>query len=325
MNECWEQDMDIIPQTTLIYAFYLVCCIVFIGLLFTRFWMISILYAIWWYLDRDTPWQGDRQSAFIRRWTIWKYTKDYFPISLVKTAELDPSRNYLAGFHPHGVLATGAFTNLCTEGTGFSSIFPGIRSHLMMLHWCFWAPVFRDCIMSVGLVSSDKESAAHILSRKGGGNLLSIVVGGVQEALSARPGTYKLVLRNRKGFIRLALMHGADLVPIFSFGENDIYDQVENSPGSWLRWFQDQLHKSIRISIPLFYGRGVFQYSFGLMPYRRPITTVVGKPIEVQKTPHPSQEEVDRLHQRYMKELENLFEAHKLKYNVPRDQHLEIC
>ena len=31
----------------------------------------------------------------------------------------------------------------------------------------------------------------------------------------------------------------ADLVPMFSFGENDIYDQVENSPGSWLWWFQD--------------------------------------------------------------------------------------
>lgn len=51
----------------------------------------------------------------------------------------------------------------------------------------------------------------------------------------------------------------------------------------------------------------------------------VGKPIEVQKIPHPSKEEVDRLYQRYMKELENLFEAHKLKYNVPRDQHLEFC
>ncbi|XP_043337202.1 2-acylglycerol O-acyltransferase 2-like isoform X2 [Cervus canadensis] len=272
-------------------ALHLICWVVFIGLLFTRFWLISILYVIWWYVDRDTPRQGGRQSAFIRHWTIWKYTKDYFPISLVKTAELDPSRNYVAGFHPHGVLATGAFINLCTDG----------------------------------LVSSDKESATHILSRKGGGNLLSIVVGGVQESLNARPGAYKLVLRNRKGFIRLALTHGADLVPIFSFGENDIYDQVENSRGSWLRWFQDRLHKSIRGSIPLFYGRGVFQYSFGLMPYRRPITTVVGKPIEVQKIPHPSQEEVDKLHRRYMKELENLFEAHKLKYNVPRDQHLEIC
>ena len=66
-------------------------------------------------------------------------------------------------------------------------------------------------------------------------------------------------------------------MPIFSFGENDIYDQLENSLSSWLRWFQDRLHKSTRGSILLFYGHGVFQYSFGLMPYRRPITTV-GEP-----------------------------------------------
>ena len=61
------------------------------------------------------------------------------------------------------------------------------------------------------------------------------------------------------------------------------------------------------------------------LSHHSPLSLAVGKPIEVQKTLHPSQEEVDRLHQRYMKELENLFEAHKLKYNVPRDQHLEIC
>lgn len=59
-----------------------------------------------------------------------------------------------------------------------------------------------------GLVTSDKESAAHLLSRKEGGNLLAIVVGGAQEALNARPGATTLLLRNRKGFVRLALMHG---------------------------------------------------------------------------------------------------------------------
>ena len=34
----------------------------------------------------------------------------------------------------------------------------------------------------------------------------------------------------------------AALVLIF-FGENDIYDQVENSPESW--WLQDQLHRAV--------------------------------------------------------------------------------
>ncbi|XP_054368108.1 2-acylglycerol O-acyltransferase 2 isoform X2 [Mirounga angustirostris] len=244
---------------------------------------------------------------------------------LVKTAELDPSRNYLAAFHPHGVLAAGAFVNLCTESTGFPSLFPGIRSHLMMLTLWFRVPFFRDYIMSAGLVTSDKESAAHILSRKEGGNLLAIIVGGAQEALNARPRSSTLLLQNRKGFVRLALMHGAALVPIFSFGENELFDQVANSPGSWLRRIQNRLQKIMGISLPLFHGRGVFQYSFGLMPYRQPITTVVGKPIEVQKTLYPSQKEVDKLHQRYIKELCDLFEAHKLKYNVPVDQHLEFC
>ncbi|OWK17952.1 hypothetical protein Celaphus_00009245 [Cervus elaphus hippelaphus] len=324
----WERRVQTFVVLQWIFSFAVlaqICIAVFIGLLFTRFWIFSVLYAVWWYLDLSKPWQGGRRIEALRRCVIWRYMKDYFPISLVKTAYLDPSRNYLAGFHPHGVLATGAFTNLCTESTGFSSLFPGIRPHLMMLNLWFWTPFFREYIMSGGLVPVDKESAAHILSRKEGGNLMAIIVGGVQEALDASPGGCKLVLRNRKGFIRLALTHGAALVPIFSFGENDIFKQVENSPGSWVRWFQDRLQKIIRVSIPLFYGCGVFQDSFGLMPYRRPITTVVGKPIEVQKTPHPSQEEVDRLHQRYMQELENLFEAHKLKYNVPRDQHLEIC
>ena len=58
------------------------------------------------------------------------------------------------------------------------------------------------------MVSPDKESAAHILSREGGCNLLDIIVGSAKEALIARPGVYKLVWWNHKGFIRLALMHG---------------------------------------------------------------------------------------------------------------------
>ena len=71
-------------------------------------------------------------------------------LQLVKTAELDPSRNYLAGIHPHGVLAAGSFLNLCTESTGFSKLFPGIRPHLMMLSLWFRSPFFRDYIMSGG-------------------------------------------------------------------------------------------------------------------------------------------------------------------------------
>jgi len=40
--------------------------------------------------------------------------------------------------------------------------------------------------------------------------------------LSAHPGTADLTLKKRIGFIKMAIKEGADLVPVFSFGENDV-------------------------------------------------------------------------------------------------------
>lgn len=68
----------------------------------------------------------------------------------MKTATLDPSHNYLFGFHPHGILVAGAFGNFCTEATGFSQLFPGLTPHLLMLPFWFKVPFFRDYIMSGG-------------------------------------------------------------------------------------------------------------------------------------------------------------------------------
>ncbi|XP_032063251.1 2-acylglycerol O-acyltransferase 2 [Aythya fuligula] len=301
------------------------CCVaLFIGLLFTRFWLLSALYAAWWLTDREAPSRGGRRSQLLRNSIVWRYMRDYFPVTLVKTAELDPRQNYLMGFHPHGVLAVGAFLNFCTEASGFSTLFPGITPHLMMLSMWFRVPFLRDYLMAGGLVSSDKESASHVLQRPGGGNLLTIIVGGAQEALDARPGSYTLLLKNRKGFVRVAIEQGTPLVPTFSFGENDLFEQVRNPKGSWLRRLQHRLQQVMGVSLPLFHARGIFQYSFGLIPYRRPIYTVVGKPIPVQKKYKPSEEEVDRVHQKYLEELCKLFEEHKAKYNVPEDSHLEF-
>jgi 1-acyl-sn-glycerol-3-phosphate acyltransferase len=47
----------------------------------------------------------------------------------------------------------------------------------------------------------------------------------------------------RNGFIKIALQTGASLVPVYAFGENDAYEQLDNKPGTVLRWIQDTAKK----------------------------------------------------------------------------------
>lgn len=75
-------------------------------------------------------------------------------------------------------------------------------------------------------------------------------------------------------FSVFSLFDRAHLVPVFSFGENELFKQVANPKGSWLRNVQEKLQKIMGFALPLFHARGVFQYSFGLIPYRQPIHTV---------------------------------------------------
>ncbi|XP_062372757.1 2-acylglycerol O-acyltransferase 2-A [Sardina pilchardus] len=301
------------------------CCLAaYVLLCLSDWWVLGALYAGWLYLDRDTPITGGRKSNWVRSWTVWQYFRDYFPISLVKTADLDPSHNYIFGFHPHGVLVAGGFGNFCTEASGFSTLFPGLTPYLLMLPFWFRVPFFRDYIMSGGLVSSEKASASYIISRPEGGHVAVVAVGGAPESLDARPGELTLQLLHRKGFIKLALKHGAWLVPVFSFGENELFDQMENPRGSALRRMQDRLQRIMGVALPLFHARGVFQYSFGLLPYRKPIHTIVGRPIPVVQTPSPSKEDIDILHKLYIEELTQVFEENKTNYGIAEDKHLKF-
>lgn len=141
-----------------------------------------------------------------------------------------------------------------------------------------------------------------------------LMVGGAQEALNARPGNYQLVLKKRKGFVKIALQTGASIVPIFSFNEVEVYDQPSNEPGTKIRKFQDTFKKYTGIAPAVFIGRGFFQYSFGLIPRRHPIHTVVGAPIDTVKTEAPTSKDIDDLHAKFITALEKLFEDHKQKY-----------
>lgn len=135
-------------------------------------------------------------------------------------------------------------------------------------------PFFRELALSLGGIMASEKSLNYVLSKPEGGNVVVLMVGGAAEAFNCRPGSYKLVLRKRKGFVRIALKNGTPLVPVFSFGETDVFSQVENPEGSKIRRMQEWLKKYIGLAPAIPVGRGFFQYNYGIVPRRKPVTTV---------------------------------------------------
>ena len=159
---------------------------------------------------------------------------------------------------------------------------------------------------------------------KGMGRAITIVVGGARESLDAQPRSLRLVLKRRKGFVKLAIRTGADLVPTLAFGENELYDQVDPEQHPFVHKAQLVIKKVLGFTVPLFHARGVFNYDYGLMPYRRPINIVVGRPIKVQQASKPEENYVDEIHRLYVEELERIWEEWKDEFAPGRTSELEI-
>lgn len=145
--------------------------------------------------------------------------------------------------------------------------------HLLTLASNLKLPLYRDFLMSMGIYSVSNRSCTNILSGKAG-NAITIVVGGAHESLRARPGYLDLTLNRRLGFVRIAMQTGAKLVPVLCFGENDMYEQMDNDDGSLLYYMQIKFKTIFRWTLPMFVGRGLFHRSMGWMPYMRPMNVV---------------------------------------------------
>ncbi|XP_029472075.1 diacylglycerol O-acyltransferase 2-like [Rhinatrema bivittatum] len=323
-----SQQLQLLSVLQWILTFLLLgpsCVFLVTCLLFTCLWPLLVLYCIWWIIDWKTPEKGGRKSQWMSQWAVWKHFKNYFPVKLLKTADLVPSENYILGYHPHGIMSIGAFCNFGTDTTGFSKAFPGVTPYLTTLNGNFRVPVYRDYLLAAGMCSVNKSSINYLLSRNGTGNAVVIVVGGAAEALNCNSKQHILTLKNRKGFIKMALAHGIALVPVYSFGENEIFNQYQFEDGSWKRNLQKLFQEWIGFAPCVFIGRGIFSStSTGLLPFQKPINTVVGKPIPVPKTEKPSDQQIEKYHRIYIRSLMELFNTHKINFGLSETDTLTI-
>lgn len=163
------------------------------------------------------------------------------------------------------------------------------------------------------------------------GRSVMLVVGGAAESLETNVGENNLVLQNRRGFVKMALKTGANLVPVFSFGENDIFEVVQFE-GKWKQW-QMYLQKKLGFAVPLFFGRAltgglehtVFKCNAGLFPFRTPIHSVVGAPVEVPKKftdEEITTEVLDKYHDAYVKALREVHDEWKPVFAKEKEKRM---
>ncbi|KAI0525845.1 diacylglycerol acyltransferase-domain-containing protein [Xylaria bambusicola] len=292
-------------------------------------WPLLLLYLLHVLSSKEAMDGSLHRSEWLRKSYIWHLFADYYPARLHKTHELPMTRKYIFGYHPHGIISHGAWAAFATDALGFSQKFPGITNSLLTLDSNFRIPFYREYILSMGVRSVSKESIVNILNRgghdlQGMGRGVTIVVGGARESLEAQPGVMRLILNERKGFIKLAVRCGADLVPVLAFGENNLYDQLQPQQHPFVHKIQMFILKVWKFTLPFLHGRGVFNYDVGLMPYRRPLNIVVGAPIKVKKSATVNLEEINKLHSLYVAELEKLWHRYKDEFAPDRKEELQF-
>ena len=135
-----------------------------------------------------------------------------------------------------------------------------------------------------------------------------LVPGGVAEMLSEPQENEVRLVTRHKGMFRLALVEGASLVPVLSFGENQLLSSVNLPPGL-RKW----LAKNVGVSYPqLPHGRLLLP-----LPRRVRLQMVVGKPIVVEQKRDPKPSEIDQLHQAYYAQVSELFHKYKDRCGYP--------
>lgn len=280
-----------------------------------------LAYLLWIYFDR-APARGGYQwarrvglSRWLRRGVWWRVCARYFPASAHKTAELPAEQGpYVFACHPHGVFGVATQTTLGTDATGFDRLFPGVEVHLLGLRPIFNVPFFREWVLLHGHATPGAKTILAILRS---GQSVALAPGGAHESLNAFPGTYSLTIR--RGFVRVAMQGGAKLVPVVSYGENELYTQRQNREGSKLRWLQLQIKALCGFTLPLFCG----QPWLPLLPKSIRLVTVVGPPVELAQAANPTEEQIDRARERYVEALKLLFEQNKQKYGY-QDVQLQV-
>eukprot|EP00210_Caulerpa_lentillifera_P008155 g7789.t1 len=174
---------------------------------------------------------------------------------------------------------------------------------------CFQIPIVRHLWWWLDLRPASRESITSTLLS---GKSAVLVPGGVREIQYVQRGKEVLFLKQRFGFVKLALQTGSPLLPVFAFGQTDTYSPHPIGPPLIPVSLTNALGRLTGVQPLFMLGR------FGTtIPKRVPILVVIGTPIPVPKIANPDFETIQCYLQRFIDQMTELFEEYKAEAGFP--------
>ena len=158
-------------------------------------------------------------------------------------------KRYILVAHPHGVFSfcgvCGAIATMADKKGGIGPALP-LEVPTAAASVIRFFPILKDVLGVFGVI----DAAGPVLKKRLARNRGSVVlyVGGIAELFASSPKEEAVVLKARKGFIKLALQTGADVIPIYFFGNTTVLSTVSWAPIA-------KLSRQMGVSVTYFWGR----------------------------------------------------------------------
>jgi len=217
-------------------------------------------------------------------------------------------KRYLWSIHPHSVLADGWHSCVARSLESFEDAGLGPPEMGRKIALCF-APIVQHVPVHQEMYRDkcggvDKASVVRWWSTPDVDPAL--IPGGFAESVFANAAERRYeysYLKDRKGFVRIAVEAGNDIVPMYTFRATWMY----NNPGI-LRGWRARFSQHYYIGLVLWMGKWGTS-----MPLLDDTTTVVFPPFEASKY---SVDQVDEAHAAYLAHLKKYFDEYKAEYGM---------
>lgn len=242
-----------------------------------------------------------RLNPYFTKWlTAYTNIDKNFPVQFEDEGKIDPSKQYLYIFYPHGMYAVSQIIHVSSNTSALSTYF---KNAVHGCHSLFYSiPLIRELSLLFKGIPVNREYIDHYLQA---GKSVSINPSGlkdVQYCTYRHKNTDTLYLKGRKGFIHAAKDNSVPIVPIYCWNEQQLMRHTNS-----FDWLTRLLKSVVGINFDCNVLQGMsptnmvslLSMTFGSMPGSK---AYMGKPIEVKDRG------VDEIHEEFIESIKALFE-----------------